>query len=59
MKQFSVAAGYGFLTGVVTALILSLMGVVSDLVWSGSDARWYVFLVIFVGGLLIAGLRHL
>ena len=59
MKQGIWAAAYGFVAGTVAAVVLWLMGVVSDLVWSGPDARWYVFAAIMAGGCIIAMLRHL
>lgn len=58
MRQTLLAAGYGFLAGIIAALVLWLMGVVSHLVWSGPQARWYIFLMIMAGGALIAVLRH-
>lgn len=36
----AVAIGYGALAGGVAALTLRLMGLVGDIVWSVSDARW-------------------
>lgn len=55
----ALAAVYGLIAGAVAAVVLWLMGVVTDLVWSGPDARWYVFVMILVGGVLIALLQRL
>lgn len=52
------AALYGLVAGAAAAFVLWLMGTVSGIVWSGSRARWYVFLMVMVGGVLIALLRH-
>ncbi len=52
------ASAYGFVSGVTTVLVLWLMDVLSGLVWSGPDTRWYIFFIIIVGGLLIALLQH-
>ena len=59
MRLGTLAALYGFVAGCAAALVLALMGVVSRLVWSGPDARWYIFAVILAGGAIIAALRHL
>lgn len=48
---------YGFVAGMTAALVLWGMGLVSRLVWSGPDTRWYIFAVILVGGGIIALLR--
>jgi H+/Cl- antiporter ClcA len=58
LRTTLLAALYGLLTGVAAATVLWLMGVVSDIVWSGSRARWYVCLIVMAGGVLIAVLRH-
>ncbi len=58
MRLGALAAVYGFVAGAVAALVLWLMGLATKLVWSGPDARWYVFAVVICGGLLIALLRH-
>lgn len=59
MRLGTLAALYGFVAGCAAALVLALMGVVSRLVWSGPDERWYIFAVIMAGGAIIAALRHL
>ena len=59
VKQWSLSAVYGFVAGVVAAVVLWLMGVVSNLIWSGPEARWYIFAVVMTGGCIIAMLRHL
>ena len=58
MRQALLAAGYGLLAGVVAAIVFWLMTLVSDFVWSGPEARWYIFLMVMVGGAIIALLRH-
>ncbi|MBB3994835.1 H+/Cl- antiporter ClcA [Sulfitobacter undariae] len=58
MRSTALAAGYGFVAGVVAALVLWLMGLVSAVVWSGPDASWYIFVMIMLGGVCIAVLRH-
>lgn len=57
LRLVGIAIVFGALAGGVAALTYLLMGVVSDLVWSVSDARWYVFVAIAVGGTLLAVLR--
>ena len=52
-----VAAGYGAVAGAVTALALALMHGLQHVVWSVSDARWYIAVAILVGGVLLALLR--
>lgn len=58
MRLGALAALYGLVAGVVAALVLWLMGVVSRLVWAGPDKGWYIFLMVMTGGALIALLRH-
>ena len=41
----------------VAALALALMHGLQHVVWSGSDARWYIAVAILVGGVLLALLR--
>lgn len=43
----------------MAAVVLWFMNLASRLVWSGSDARWYVFAAIMTGGIIIAVLRYL
>ena len=59
MRIAFLAAIYGLVAGVIAAVVLWLMGLVSGIVWSGPEARWYVFLMITLGGVLIAALRHI
>lgn len=59
MRSLALSLGYGAVAGAVTALTLSLMHTLTDLIWSVSAARWYVGLAIMVGGGLIALLQHL
>lgn len=58
MRQTLIAALLGLMAGAVAAVVLWLMAQVSALVWSGPDARWYIFAAIMAGGGLIALLRH-
>jgi H+/Cl- antiporter ClcA len=58
MKLGLWAAIYGFVAGAVAAIVLWLMGVATDFVWSGPDTRWYILAVVIAGGVLIAILRH-
>lgn len=58
MRLGLLAALYGLAAGASAALVLWLMGLVTHLVWSGPDARWYIFAVVMAGGAIIAGLRH-
>lgn len=58
MRVGLLAALYGFIAGAVSALVLWLMGVATDFVWSGPDTRWYILAVVVTGGILIAILRH-
>lgn len=52
-----IATVYGALAGAVAALALALMHGLQHLVWSISDARWYVVVAIVVGGVMLAALR--
>lgn len=58
MKLGLWAALYGFAAGAAAAIVLWLMEVVTDIVWSGHDSRWYIVAVVVTGGILIAILRH-
>ena len=49
---------YGALAGALAAVTLWLMNQVSALVWSVSDARWYIVLTVMAGGVLIALIRR-
>ena len=57
VKPVGISGFYGFLAGIVAAIVLWVMFGLTDLIWSFSDARWYIFAVIMAGGALIAGLR--
>lgn len=57
MRLGLLAGVYGFIAGCLAALVLWVMALLSELIWSGPTERWYVFGVIMAGGLLIAGLR--
>lgn len=59
VKLAALAASYGFVAGAMAAVVLWFMNLASRLVWSGSDARWYVFAAIMTGGIIIAVLRYL
>lgn len=59
VRNLALAVGYGAVAGTITALTLSLMHMVTELVWSVSPARWYIGVAIMVGGVLIAVLQHL
>ncbi|GAB3301006.1 hypothetical protein EK0264_00285 [Epidermidibacterium keratini] len=52
-----IAIMFGALAGAVAALTFQLMRLVEDLVWSVSDAGWYIPIAIGIGGILIAALR--
>ncbi|TDO89750.1 chloride channel protein [Enemella evansiae] len=56
-RPLVIAVGYGAVAGAVAALALALMNGGQDLVWSVSEARWYVFVAICIGGILLALLR--
>lgn len=58
MRNFLFATIYGFVAGIAAALVLWLMGGVTNLVWSGSESRWYIVGVVMTGGVLLAILRH-
>ncbi len=58
LRTTLLATLYGLAAGAAAAAVLSLMGLVSDMVWSGSRPRWYVFMMVMAGGVLIAALRH-
>lgn len=59
VKLAALAASYGFVAGAMAAVVLWFMNLASRLVWSGPDARWYVFAAIMTGGIIIAVLRYL
>jgi H+/Cl- antiporter ClcA len=59
VKLAALAATYGFVAGAMAAVVLWFMNLASRLVWSGPDARWYVFAAIMTGGVIIAVLRYL
>lgn len=56
-RAAGIALGYGALAGAVAALTYLLMGAAEHLIWSVSDARWYVPVVIIAGGLILVALR--
>ncbi|MFV0294079.1 MAG: chloride channel protein [Paracoccus sp. (in: a-proteobacteria)] len=58
MRLATLAAIYGLGAGMVAALVLWMMGLVSRVVWAGPESWWYVFLIIMTGGGLIASLRR-
>ncbi|WP_315927655.1 chloride channel protein [Mesorhizobium sp. SP-1A] len=58
LRTVLLAALYGFVAGAAAAAVLWLMGLVSGMVWSGSRPRWYVFVMVMAGGVLIAVLRY-
>lgn len=57
MRSAMIAAIYGMLAGALAAVTLWCMNTINHWVWSLSDARWYVPLVIMLGGVLIALIR--
>lgn len=59
MIQGLLAAIYGFIAGLVAALVLWAMGLVNTIIWSGPEAGLYIFAAIMVGGIIIAALRHI
>lgn len=58
MTTALLAAVYGFIAGLMSAVVLWAMGLVSAVVWSGPEAGLYIFAAIMVGGIVIAALRH-
>lgn len=58
MRQTLIAAMLGLMAGVVAAVVLWLMERVSGVIWSGPQTRWYIFVIIMIGGGLIVLLRH-
>lgn len=57
LRPLVIAVSHGAVAGAVAALALALMNGVQHLIWSVSDARWYVFVAICAGGILLALLR--
>ena len=53
LRPALIATVYGALAGALAAVTLALMNAVSALVWSVSDARWYIVLTVMAGGVLI------
>lgn len=58
MRSAAIAAIYGALAGALAAVTLWCMNTVNHWVWSLSDARWYIPVVIMLGGILIALIRN-
>jgi H+/Cl- antiporter ClcA len=58
LRTTLIATLYGLVAGAAAATVLWLMGLVLDMVWSGSRPRWYVFVMVMAGGVLIAILRR-
>lgn len=52
-----IALGYGALAGGVAGATYLLMGALEHIIWSVSQARWYIPIVVMVGGLILVGLR--
>lgn len=59
MKKALIAAVYGFIAGLIAAMVIWAMGLVSSIVWSGPESGVYIFAAILLGGLMIAALRHI
>ena len=57
IRSATIATIYGALAGALAAVTLWCMNTINHWVWSLSDARWYVPLVIMLGGVLIALIR--
>ena len=57
LKPLLIAAGYGGLSGMLTAAVLAAMEALSALLWQGEPSPWRSFLTIAAGGALIALLR--
>lgn len=57
IRSAAIATIYGALSGALAAVTLWCMNTINHWVWSLSDARWYVPLVIMLGGVLIALIR--
>ena len=58
LRPALIATVDGALAGALAAVTLWLMNQVSALVWSVSDARWYIVLTVMAGGVLIALIRR-
>ena len=58
MRSAAIAAIYGALAGALAAVTLWCMNTLNHWVWSLSDARWYIPVVIMLGGVLIALIRN-
>lgn len=58
-RSWLIAGGYGAVAGGLAALTLALMNLVQAKVWGNSDSSLYIVLMILVGGVLIAVIRHL
>ncbi|RRD04916.1 hypothetical protein EII34_08285 [Arachnia propionica] len=56
-RLLTLSVGYGAVAGAVAAATFLLMKGLEHLLWSHTDARWYVFLIVLLGGVVLAWLR--
>ncbi len=57
LRMLGIAVGYGAVAGMVAGLTYVLMTRLQHFIWSFSDAHWYIFVMVLVGGILLALLR--
>ncbi|MDO5083476.1 MAG: chloride channel protein [Arachnia propionica] len=55
-RLLTLSVGYGAVAGAVAAVTFLLMKGLEHLLWSHTDARWYVFLIVLLGGVVLASL---
>lgn len=58
VKVLAVGCGWGACAGVIAALTLRLMTGLQHWLWQWSQARWYIFGLVLLGGGILALLRH-
>ncbi|MCG7424360.1 chloride channel protein [Kocuria rhizophila] len=57
-RSLAIAVGQGILGGAVAAVTLGLMHSIQHAIWSSTDARWLIPLIILTGGAILAVLHH-
>lgn len=57
-RSLAIAVGQGILGGAVAAGMLGLMHSLQHAIWSSTDARWLIPLIILTGGAILAVLHH-
>ncbi len=56
-RPLLLSIGYGAAAGAIAAVTFALMKLLQHVLWLGGEARWYVFVIVVAGGVLLAWLR--